>query len=225
MHLIQKSPEVVYSVPFIYGCSAINTNERSVMVIGQEAYDFPRYDNSVSFSLKVQQDFTVRFLEKQAYGINNGEKYENSPFWDLFRLMTNEGLKPSWNNVDKVHRIIVSDNKSETSSLSVDDEMILDAPINSNGYTLLQIEINIVKPNTIVFATGPHYYKTMAASLGIDPDILYGMRPQKVMPIKNISSVVDNGINILWSYHPKYLRILGGNELFESLIEGIIKVY
>lgn len=226
--LVSDSKGVIYSVPFVFGEPDLDPGAPKIMIIGQEPYDFPVYASSEGFDLKEQQSWTIRFLQKQVYGVNSDDKYENSPFWDLFRLLNKNGLSPTWNNVDKAHRLLPIEgtkDKFKTEWLWLKDEKILNESLKSTYKSLLQNEIEISKPDAIVFVTGPQYYKSMAASLQIEDKSLYDYRPRKCEPVKDITFIVNNGIPCLWSYHPKYLRMLGGQgRYFNEVVDKLKKI-
>lgn len=155
------------------------SSKKKVMVVGQEAngHTFD-YD---TWGLANWQKWAIDYLDFQ---INKDDdekrksmnfRTNNSPFWKFMRgLKKNEEQKEDegygicWNNLDKVRRYILFDEKEWTEDYLPYDKKknreraILDEKI-FEGKSLLQKEIEIVEPNFVIFAVGPRnpYYHTL----------------------------------------------------------------
>lgn len=197
-----------FSLPFYTGVSSIN-NERlpCIMIVGQEAlnYDKLNEDNLREWPPKKSQEWSIAYLNKQigVKDIQYDITYNNSPFWLLFRLFYDKRIFPCWNNLDKVHRYIKNDNnQAKTTPLKEEHERVLNQPFFPNANTLLLEEIEIVKPDAIVFVTGPRYKVSMETALNCD---LSTVVPNKEEYVRDITEALNIGIKGFWTYHPKYL--------------------
>ncbi len=204
--LINNRGNCIISNPFIYGETELDSNLPKVMIVGQEARNYKEYkyqnwyDNEDG--LRSEQQWTIDYLERQVYGRKTGTKFNRSPFWSFFRKIRRYGFRPMWNNLDKAHAIV----DKKTTSLSVEQERYLSKPLNSNGKPLLLNEIQVSRPEAVIFVTGPHYYESMAIAIDCEDTQLYEKRPDQNDVIKRIDCVVDEVIPLFWTYHPNYLR-------------------
>lgn len=108
----------------------------------------------------------------------------------------------------------------KTKRLSCEIEKKLNGVVLSNNRTLFQNEVSILKPNAVIFITGPYYQVSMAESLKIDSNILLEHKPTVLNPCVDISEVVSEKQRVLWTYHPTFLR---RRKIFDSTIEIIRK--
>ncbi len=188
------------------------SSDRKVMFIGQEAKGFGMFSDN--WPIENIQLFNKNYVETQLGYRPHDDwiKYNGSPFWNLFRSFQQYGSEPVWNNVDKFHRVI--DKKTECLTLEL--ERIFSAPYGEENKSLLMREIEITKPSAVIFLTGPHYYETMALSLGVDCNELLIHKPRKNSPCSDVSDVIKLGMPVLWSYHPAYLtRIKSMDTVYE----------
>ncbi len=204
-----------------YVCSVserYSISKKRIMIIGQETYDFPLFN--VDWSEESIQKWGVDYLEKQLWNIGN-QRYNRSAFWKLFRYIESEiGYCPCWNNVDKAHRII----DGKTVPLSLELEKYFNAIPLSNGCTILLKEIEIAKPNAVLFITGPYYYQSMASAMNIDENTLNILRPKIDCLCSDISDISRIGLPVLWTYHPTFLnRNERNKQLFSKSMEAIHK--
>ena len=206
----------IFSNPFFYA-EPENISNPKVMIIGQEPANFNSYRDEID--IPIEKQWTVDYLERQAYSVANGISYNQSPFWDLFRLLASNGMYPTWNNLDKVHRLMKGPNGITTEPLRLENECVLNAPQESNGKTLLQNEIEISQPDKIVFVTGPDYWISMSTAMQCDAEKLKSNQPSKKNTIIDISNIVNVGVQCLWTYHPKFLRISGNNDCIKKVAD------
>lgn len=189
-----------FSAVFLAGIPAnYKRKGKKIMIIGQNGNSTTEY---YSDNLANQLKWHGEYLDRQVYGVNNGEKGNSSPFWAFFRRFEQNGNDLIWNNINKI--IKIKDNDIE--ELTVEDELALNSPYGPDKKSLLEREINILKPDALIFVTGPHYYYSMAVSLGIDANILKNLRPDPSKSLVELTDVVDLEIPILWTYHPGYLN-------------------
>ena len=205
------------SRPYVCSVSERYFNSRKrIMIIGQETYNFPPFNDD--WAEQNIQKWGVEYLEKQLWNIGN-QKYNRSAFWKLFRYIESQvEYCPCWNNVDKAHRIV----NSKTVPLTVGLERSLNSTLLSDGYTILQKEIEITKPSAVLFITGPKYYQSMAAAMVINENELYAVRPTVNSVCTDISKISRLELPVLWTYHPTYLNRQEKNKkLFSQAIDII----
>ena len=108
----------------------------------------------------------------------------------------------------------------------------MSAPFEYKGkkISLVKREIEIARPDVVIFATGPSYALSMAIAL----DYEYPKKPinsiknihlRQADPVKELDSIKldDKIIKVLWTYHPGYLTQTKyrGNNLFNEAIGRI----
>lgn len=204
-----KMSQKSISRPFAYGVSEeYITAGFKLMVIGQEAAGFSVYDDPRAWGLARTQQWVVDYTRRQLWKICAGDAHNKrpncSPFWNFMRNCNNLGLTPSWNNIDKVYQKKTVDTDEKVIRLTDDQRREFNKAV-CTGKTLLQREIEISKPDGIVFVTGPYYQVSMETALGLPEGSLTSKKPEETAHLKNISSEVDLGIPCLWTYHPAYL--------------------
>ena len=195
----EKHPEAI-SNPFYYRVSNeyFNANKR-IMIIGQETNKFGVYTDNWN-----SQPWCVDYLRFQLWKIpsDSGEKYNASPFWRMFREFNNRGIVPSWNNVDKIQQY----RKGENSPLSLELESFFSQRYGNDDKSLLQREIELDKPDILLFITGPYYCFTMATALGLKEEVLKSYRPSSQKYCVEITDLLNVGAKAFWTYHPRYLN-------------------
>lgn len=207
----------IFSDLFSYGISdGNNTKSKSVMIIGQEANNFI----NMGESLEDIQRWCIYYYQKQVIGMDNegyeGIKSNSSPFWNFYKELHNKGIKTSWNNLDKLHRMI----SDQTSSLNASQEVYLHKPFGIENKSLLQYEIEAAKPDLIIFMTGPYYWASMTASFGLRSDALDRVKPSHAKLCQRIENILGLSIPVIWTYHPSHLNRQHGG--FDLCIEEIV---
>ncbi len=131
-----------------------------------------------------------------------------------------------WNNVDSIMRIV----NDKTKPLKLEMEKVFLKPFGAAYITLLNYQINIVKPRVVLFLTGPNYARTMEMALGLDKDCLNSYLPIKGM-VADITDVChtlkSDGVCVLWAYHPNYINFCGKtawDRLFVKLDDLLSKI-
>lgn len=216
------------SRPFAYGVpEEYITADFKLMVVGQEAAGFSAYEDPTAWDLQRTQQWVVDYTRRQLWKIHAGDAKEGrtncSPFWNFLRNLNKNGLTPSWNNVDKVYRKKKRHTGEKVIRLTDDQRKKFNEAV-CDGKTLLQCEIEISKPDGVVFVTGPDYRISMEAALG---GISLG---NKVLVqdqlLTDISAEAGLGIPCLWTYHPGYLCRIHKNLIVHAQkIAEIIKQY
>lgn len=196
-----------FSRPFHLGLSSgIDPNKKMIMIIGQEAKDFWKYEDAKATSEYIQQ-WCISYFEKQ---IQENASQNNSPFWRFFCALEKEGFELCWNNIDKLHRYKTVEKKGEpkdvTYPLTLRQERIFSAQYGADSKSLLQREIELVKPGAIAFVTGPHYRVSMCTAFGLPENALDQCMPNKTNYLINIGQELGLDIPVFWTYHPAYLN-------------------
>lgn len=217
------------SCAFSFGVSERYLNsDKKIMIVGQEAnghsYDYAEWGIENENGLKKFQNWAVDYLDFQVYNENQNNrnfKINHSPFWKFCRDLAKE-FGVCWNNIDKVRRYtrqdgvaFVEDYLLETrDSNKQKDRSILHRKI-FGGKSLLQKEIEIAKPDAVVFAIGPSwpYYHSLSLAFfdGAAVDKELNDCGVKYPDMKSGYYCVEIGeflrldIPAYYTYHPNYL--------------------
>lgn len=193
------------SRPFYMGVSdEYIKSENRIMIIGQEAKGFGLYTDT-AWPMDKARNWSIDYLNRQVYRNKSSEynyTYNNSGFWRLFRFFKDSGISPCWNNIDKLHQTI----GNKTVPLTLKMESYFCKQYGDSNKSLIQNEIEICKPNYILFITGPHYTNSMATSFGLDENELIEVRPNIENPITDVTEIFGLGIKVFWTYHPTFLN-------------------
>lgn len=233
------------SCPFCMGVTqeyiANKDNKKKIMIVGQQPLgfgcwndhieDFYSEDDKNEWSHIGLQNWAIEYLKTQLGNkTERGIKYNSSPFWRLFRALK-ENYALCWNDIDKVY-YGKKDNDFHEGTLTYEAERFLSAPFEYKGkkISLVKREIEIARPDVVIFATGPSYALSMAIAL----DYEYPKKPinsiknihlRQADPVKELDSIKldDKIIKVLWTYHPGYLTQTKyrGNNLFNEAIGRI----
>lgn len=187
-----------YSAMFRMGFpdAYIDSDRPLLMYVGQEDLNGDSYKT---------QEWVRKYQTIQRTENNDmlpEEKVRRSPFWDFYRKFGDMGHNCLWNNLDK---FLKADHKTH---LSGEEAANFNAPYGEDGISILQREINLLKPNVIVFAIGPKwkYIASLGATFSVNPSLLYTHRPTRQCCVTDISSVLGlRDAVALWTYHPNYL--------------------
>lgn len=222
---ISQGYDESFSRPFYYGVSdRLESGKKHVMVVGQEADQFWKYEDTEK-TLEHIQNWCVGYFDKQMWNIPFAEydEFNGSAFWRFFRFLDSEGLNTSWNNLDKLHCYEMTregnDEHEVTKVLSDEYRRKLSSQFGEEKKSLLQREIKLVKPDSIVFITGPRYAVSMCTAFGISEDSLNHLYPSKDEPCKKIDKVLNLDIPVYWTYHPGYLSRI---KAMESVVGQVV---
>ena len=198
------------SRPFCFGVmEEFYSAEKKIMVVGQQTGGWQSYQTDLeTWPLDRLQKWGIKYLEWNLGGDQDPitgrcRPRNRSPFWNFFRRLNKAGWTPAWNNLDKIQSV---KEICRTDELREDQEKQLNKPITDNGKTLLQIEIELTKPDRIVFVVGPRYLISLSSSMGLNPETLESYTPSLEQCCVEITDVVNLGIPVFWTYHPAYLN-------------------
>ena len=154
---------------------------------------------------------------------------KSTPFFSFLRELS-QSYNVCWNNLDKIHyTAVVAEytndmknakevkQKEEVVTLYDQDEEKLFAPkLLSTNKSLLESEINIVKPDIVLFTTGPNYQKSMEHQMGE----LFDEKPNGE---KNLIVEAKAGdIKYYWTYHPMYLSRIKKTDKVIGFINNLL---
>lgn len=189
-----------------------------LMVVGQETFNcWYRTSTDIEISSFIQDQ-----MDEYAKYVNKEETQPQSPFWQAIKLLK-RGLNLSlhknnkniiWTNICKY------DYNGKRPSIEIQKE-ILDAFSIDGRYILLD-EIEIFKPDVIVFFTGPQYDWYFEKIFGpelhkkqIDPN--FSIRGFAKIELKNV--LPEHTYRL---YHPNYLRRTKSlDDVINKIIEQI----
>lgn len=244
-----KTDQYFISEPFFFGVPEYeDKNKPLIMVVGQETDLYGNIENIIDKNggvieeniIKSQSWVTevTRHLNNtnyppkwKSYTTTNDEDeiYLKKHSFFLFLIALSKKYNVCWNNLDKIHytaEIDVVDynngklkKKEKAVTLYVKDEKILFGQQIDNGKTLLENEIDIIKPDMVLFVTGPNYKESMEYQLSNYKEI-FGDNIPNIN--KEDNEIVDgneiDGIKYYWTYHPVYLsRIKMTDKVIEAL--------
>jgi hypothetical protein len=180
--------------------------DQRIMIFGQETnYWANECGNKAVFSGKIER--TIKVYDD--FYLSN--KMYNSPFWNEFRRIKKESGKVrkvsvAWNNIVKIGKL-------GTGNVPAINK------ITKNHFNVIAKEIEILKPDVLVFFTGPVYDSFIEDYLGkFDKKPIEGFETKQLCEIE---FKTDHGIRkALRTYHPFYLY---RNKIRKEFIEAVIK--
>ena len=210
-----KTEKFSFSHPFFTSLYQMDDNKPLIMFIGQETNGWGDYfgDENKAFEgvneIETAQNFVKEYTWNNVknqdkkhridYKNNKYTGYNSYSFWRFIRDVYKKSGNNTdivWTELDKIHYCC---NHKKCITLWTEDEVKLNGPL-CDGKTILQHEIDIVKPNLVVFLVGPNYYKSMETAL--QKSDLYLYIPSEKESFTEFK-VYDT--ECLWSYHPNFL--------------------
>ena len=179
----------------------IHSNRPLLLFVGQEDLGSGRYKTQEW--VRIYQTVQRTKMPNERFGI----KTNKSAFWNFYRRLTGFGYDTLWDNLDKL--LIEGTDKRQT-HLSLTEAAHLNSPYGEDRKSVLQREIDLLKPNAIIFAVGPDekYVASLAAAFSVNASALQPYKPNHEESVRNISSVLGmKDTIVLWTYHPNHLRI------------------
>ena len=188
-----------------------------LFVVGQQTYGwgFNKYRDEYWCPSKWDNSFEklIGELIKVYKNFHLGEDYYSTPFWraayNLYRKLNAYGPEYGflWSNLVKVDQ---DQNRPE----GFVEEIVC------NSFPVLPLEIEVTRPDVVVFFTGPRYdqrLKQTFRALSFDKIQGYDER--------TLSRVVHGGLpkNSFRTYHPKYLSLSGELEKVIDKITELVR--
>ena len=195
------------AMPFlIVPTNAYCMSEKRIMIVGQETdswagevYDFPEEQNPCNV-LKVYD----RFVNRGGY---------NSPYWDFIRAIK-DASPPNINFV--VNNVVKIGKKSDVGC----DDFINDLTLEHMN--LLPQELEILKPDMILFLTGPNYDHRIEAVFGKfkTEKAEANLSAREFAKLQFCENEMPPSYRC---YHPAYLRRSKNFDRYLEIINDIIK--
>ena len=213
----------MFSSPFYFGISEktieeCNCGKDLLMYVGEEAKDWT-----------FDQQWAINYFDSQIYNDQSNDcKKNNSAFWNFLRNIIKEKTKVAacWNNLDKLHQKIQNKNGEETKPLTYKQEKPLHNPFGDDQrHSLLWHEINLVRPNYIIFM-GPKYNCSIEWAFSLpERSLKLKEKPnaRKVVDLtETFKNIFSSGYQpkVFWICHPGWLQRKG---VFQSVLEELLK--
>ena len=197
--------------PFLLDISNdFNTAKPSVMIFGQETNtwhdEFPALHDLDLLQRELQNTYCEFYLE-------GGIRRYPGPFWNEFKRICNtinKGRKPSqqvnfiWNNINKIGIM----GKGHHGPLD---------RIQFDFFNVVRDEIRILKPNLMVFLTGPNYDEFITKNMAV-----FAQKPICDEISELLFSGEFQGLKSYKTYHPNRLYFMKRNrEVIPKMIDLI----
>ena len=174
-----------------------------VMIFGQETNDWHG-------EFKQEIDYSEFVKKYHRFFIDKKSKYSNSGIFMQFLNSLEEDIKGEasvvWNNVVKI---------GKAKGAGLPSANILEWQKNLNKF--IEQEIEILKPQDIIFLTGPSYDKFLPSKPSNIEKYTNEFKPRQIGKLECC------GVPALRTYHPKYLRLSGNEKRYKELILSFIK--
>ena len=176
----------------------INSKKPLLMYIGKECRDCEPYKTQ-EWVRKYQW---IQLHQTEIQGFS--EKVRVFPYWRFYRDLAALGYDVLWNNLDKFHK---NTKPASEQPLAVEHTVSLNKPFGKRNMSILQREIDLIKPSVIVLTIGKgKYIDSLATALSIDRKVLSLFQPTADKPVQDISEIVNiPNTKVLWTYHPGFL--------------------
>lgn len=222
-----------FAEPFFTSINECQNDDLLIMFVGQETNGWGDYQKFISGGKNIAEsqryvrEFIKNSIEKRdpqleteylfEYYKKKFSLYDAHAFWNFIRSVydsANKRINVIWTELDKIH-YKCKDRKGEDVkciTLWKEDEERLNGAFGDKKQTMLEYEIEILKPDLIVFLTGPSYTKSMKSALQND-DL---KKPNLDVFVQEFS-VLNTAC--LWTYHPNYLNRAN---LWDRVVDSIV---
>jgi len=195
-----------YSSPYAIGISCkYSPDKKTIMIVGQEYYtDYTLKDNQ---PIEERQEWSSAYLDRQLFDIGKEKiKYSGSPFWNFFGDIGCNEYNFIWNNLNKLHAFQGIGENAKRVNLKPEEQTEFNKRYGADNKSLLEREIELLKPDLVVFVTGPNYSEPMCACFGLDAGSLDEYKPTMDNICTQIDKTLVNSGEVLWTYHPNKLN-------------------
>lgn len=191
---------------FVSGVSEYNSNEKTILFIGQEARDWKWDENN---KLDFFQKYSVGYLNRQIYSweLNRDEKSQykcnRSPFWNFIRQFKDQ-YNVIWTNINKLHGI--TDGKTYAFTDKIET---FNKPFYFDGkcQSILLHEIDIIKPDIIICMAGNSCIRQKYINSAFGEDITKQEAYSDFFDNKELFTIGDyNNAKIIFTHHPRYIQ-------------------
>lgn len=183
-----------------------------IMFFGQETNQWGGELNDGIFSYDADMEFLLSLYED--FFLNQGYEQYGKPFWNFIRRIRSvDSISETgyvWNNVLKIGKC-----EAGTPQQGLINHTL-------NYFNVIPDEINILKPDVLLFFTGPRYDKYIEKHIGtykIYP--INGFKPNELCRLEFSFAPTKLALR---TYHPGFLQRLGKKRLddvFNTIIERL----
>jgi len=174
-----------------------------IMTFGQETNSWEHEVNSELIPIDQSIDFieetVVTFMDHYNRFLNDKltKKGKKSPFWNahskILKKLKNSKVEIVWNNIYKIGNKSKNHNKPHSNIRQMENA----------SFDVISKEIEILKPDVLIFFTGPNYEKRVNKKFQINKMIEVSSDISKSELAKFF---LENGILSYRTYHPNYLQ-------------------
>lgn len=174
-----------------------------LMIFGQETNGWYEMDDSIEGILKGYDDF---------FNIDYCYSY-GGQFWNgISRFITMISKKYPDKKIRYVWNDIVKIGKSEGKGLPPDYIYNVEREL----FSVIKDEIKIIKPNFLIFFTGPYYDNKIVDNFGkVDFEAIQPFN------VRQVAKTKIGNVPAIRTYHPNYLWRNDINSYFDSIIDEI----
>lgn len=175
-----------------------------IAIYGQETNGWYELDNSIE---GIQQGYHEFFNLKECYSYGG-------QFWNGFKRFLNKlnekypnkNIRPIWNNIVKIG---CNDRKGFPPNYIHD--------IERKFFPIIKEEMEILKPNIVLFLTGPNYDEIIENNFGdLKSEALHPFNERQLSKIE-----IENVEFAFRTYHPNYLWRNNIDEYFDRILSEI----
>lgn len=191
-----------------------------IMIMGQETDSWERQQKRpftpIDQSSKIVASTVDDFMDTYRTFLNEWGK--NSPFWhyikninsSLNRQLPGKTIEIIWNNIYKIGNKEKGKNRPTDIIRSFENE----------HFNVIEEEVNILKPDIIIFFTGPNYEKRVEKIFSITSStpLVSSINERELAKFQ-----LSNGITAYRTYHPNYLQQNSKVEYRDYICKDIIQ--
>lgn len=183
-----------------------------IMIFGQETNTWLGEQNNAEFLGEIEPVYNLYekfFLSNNCYSY--GGQFWNGikRFTELTEKQTNQNVGIVWNNLFKIGKC-----SKGTPFKSIQD-------IQMDNFNVIQQEIELLKPDVLIFFSGPNYDNQIKRTFGnLNKQPLAGFNERQLCKLENLTN-----IPAFRTYHPNYLWRNNINSYLEPLVEQITTMH
>jgi len=187
----------------------LNINEENyhnadlrIMVFGQETNSWEHKVHSdipINQSIDFVEQTVLTFMDHYSRFLNDkvNKKSKKSPFWNahnkICKSLGDRNVEIVWNNIYKIGNELKNHNRPHSNIRQMENE----------NFDVISNEIEILKPDVLIFFTGPDYDARVNKKFQINRTI----EVSSTIPVRELAKFsLENKILSYRTYHPRYLQ-------------------
>lgn len=186
-----------------------NESDIKIMIFGQETNSWENlYNDDYNKTLNIYEEFFNSNYCMKTYG---------GQFWNGFKNLKNKlenkyhnkSIYFIWNNICKIGNAERNKNRAANYIMTLEEKY----------FNIIKEEIDIIKPDIIIFFTGPNYDIILNKKISnLNFEEIQGYKIRELSKLSN-----DWCTNVFRTYHPNYLYRGKGRieKYFNTIIENI----